>query len=135
MDQDEVRDNQEEKEEIKDIAEEENVVGLEEGDAAGLEEDTEEELTPQEVRRKASFIESFESVMIDELILAGVSFVLLYVVDYILKYFGYQVAQKGNMVFIIFVVVTLLYVSIMESTKSGNTFGKKVNKLKVYREQ
>ena len=49
--------------------------------------------------------------------------------DAILKLAGYAITQKFQMAFIIFMVVMVLYMSIMESGKTSTTIGKKISGL------
>jgi hypothetical protein len=75
---------------------------------------------------KASFIKNFCAVVVDELIIGLISVIALYIFDGLLSLGGYFVAQKFGIMFIIFVVVSILYTSIMETGKGGKTFGKKL---------
>jgi uncharacterized RDD family membrane protein YckC len=43
-----------------------------------------------------------------------------------LKIGGYLISQKISMLFIIFVLVSIIYNSVMEATKNGRTLGKKL---------
>lgn len=75
--------------------------------------------------KKIPFLNSLSAVISDEAIIGIISLVLLYLGDFLLKYAGYAITQKVSMLFIIFVVVSVLYTSISEATKSGKTLGKK----------
>jgi uncharacterized RDD family membrane protein YckC len=95
-----------------------------------VEESVNEELETEELQEhagenKGSFIKSLSAVIIDEAIIGIISVALLYIADALLKYAGYAITQRVSMLFIIFVVVSVIYTSISESTKSGKTIGKK----------
>ncbi|SHI47617.1 RDD family protein [Clostridium cavendishii DSM 21758] len=67
--------------------------------------------------------------IIDQTIAIGLSVALLFVFNAILKIFGYEVAQRQPVFFIIFVIVNVIYSPIMESTKVKATLGRKLLKL------
>jgi len=78
---------------------------------------------------KPSFVDAFKANIIDLIVIGAVSTIGVYVADAILKLAGYAISQKFQMTFIIFMVIMLLYMSIMESGKSSATIGKKVSGL------
>lgn len=78
---------------------------------------------------KPTFVNTFLASIIDLIIIGVVSTVIVYATDAVLKLSGYAIAQKFQMTFIIFMVVMVLYTSIMESGKTSATFGKKVSGL------
>ena len=83
--------------------------------------------------RKPNFFASCAAAISDAVIIGVLSFVLLYVIDFILrKIVGVYIVDKNQMLFILYVVVSLLYVSILESTL-GFTVGKTVLGIKVAR--
>lgn len=73
---------------------------------------------------KKSFLKSLIAAIVDEAIIGVISVALLYVGDFILRAIGYFISGKISMLLIIFVVVSILYPAIMESTKKGNTIGR-----------
>lgn len=80
---------------------------------------------------KVSFLNSLAAVFIDEAIVGVISFGVLYLVDLLMRSIaGYYIVEKAPMYLIIFVIITLFYTSIMENKKNGQTFGKKIMKLK-----
>lgn len=111
--------NIEEAAELSEVNEETNI-----NEAEELEEQEEKPL-------KKSFFRTFEAALIDGIIMGMISFVLLYVINFFMKFAGYYIVQKLPMMFIIYAVVSILYPSIMEATKAGSTFGKKLSSLKV----
>ena len=83
--------------------------------------------------KKPSFFASCAATISDAIIIAVLSYVLLYVVDFIMRYtIGLYIVEKNQMLFLLYVVVSLLYVSILES-KLGFTVGKTVFGIKVVR--
>jgi uncharacterized RDD family membrane protein YckC len=75
---------------------------------------------------KASFIKSLSAIIVDEVIIGIISIIVLFVFEALLKLGGYFISQKISITFLIFVVVSILYTSIMETKKNGNTIGKKL---------
>ena len=75
---------------------------------------------------KPTFVDTFKASIIDLIIIGGISIVGVFVVDAILRLSGYFITQKFQMSFVIFMVVMVLYMSIMESGKTSTTIGKKI---------
>ncbi|MEG1254600.1 RDD family protein [Clostridium sp.] len=67
--------------------------------------------------------------IIDQAIGLAVSFVLLYVFNIIIRFFGYRVADKVAVFLIIYVLFNVLYGIILEATKLRKTIGKSIFKL------
>lgn len=83
------------------------------------------------VNNKVSFKDAFSSISVDILITAALSVVGIILFDVILRVAaGYYVKEKASVFLIIYLIMTLLYTSIMESSK-GNTIGKRLAKLKL----
>jgi len=78
---------------------------------------------------KPNFIDTFKANFIDLVVIGGISAVTVIVADAILKLAGYTISQKFQMAFIIFMVVMVLYMSIMESGNKSSTLGKKISGL------
>lgn len=78
---------------------------------------------------KPNFLDTFKANLIDLVVIGGISAVGVYVADAVLKLTGYFITQKFQMAFIIFMVVMVLYMSIMESGKKSTTIGKKISGL------
>jgi len=75
---------------------------------------------------KPTFMNTCMASIIDLIVIGAVSTVLLFVADAVLKLSGYAITQMFQMSFVIFMVVMVLYMSIMESGKMSATLGKKV---------
>lgn len=78
---------------------------------------------------KPNFIDTFKANIIDLVVIGGISAVGVFVADAVLKLAGYTITEKFQMSFIIFMIVMVLYMSIMESGKNSTTIGKKVSGL------
>ncbi|MGH4138211.1 RDD family protein [Clostridium sp.] len=81
--------------------------------------------------KKPNLLDTFKANIIDLAIIGGISAVLVFAADAILRLTGYAISQKFSMSFIIFMVVMVLYMSIMESGKGSNTVGKKISGLTI----
>ena len=79
--------------------------------------------------KKPILLDTFKANIIDLIVIGAASTVVVYVSDAILKLAGYAISQKFQMTFILFMVIMVLYMSIMESGKSSATIGKKVSGL------
>ena len=82
---------------------------------------------------KPRFIDAFKASLIDIILVGAVSTAGVYLADVLLKLAGFSIAQKFQMSFIVFMVVMLLYMSIMESSKKSATIGKKISGLIITR--
>lgn len=80
---------------------------------------------------KPRFIDTLKASLIDLIVIGVISTGLVFIADSILRLTGYFVTQKFQMSFIIFMVVMVLYTSIMESGKSSTTIGKKLSGLTI----
>lgn len=80
---------------------------------------------------KPRFIDTLKASLIDLIVIGVISTGLVFMADSILRLTGYFVTQKFQMSFIIFMVVMVLYTSIMESGKSSTTIGKKLSGLTI----
>jgi cation transport ATPase len=78
----------------------------------------------KKVATKSPFLKSLLATVVDEVIIGIISVALLYLTDFILRAAGYFISGKISMLFIIFVVVSILYPIIMECSKKGNTIGR-----------
>ncbi|KYH28613.1 RDD family protein [Clostridium colicanis] len=91
----------------------------------------EESVGNSDIISKVSFKDAFMSSILDILITGAISIAGLYIFDFILRIAaGYYVKEKVSVFLIIYLIVTLLYTTIMESSKSGNTIGKRAANLK-----
>lgn len=105
-----------------------------EGDPEDTEsEEVFEKIIDENSGKKPSFFASCAATISDAVIIVVASYILMYVVDFILRIaVGLYIVEKSQMLFLIYVVVSLLYVSILES-KLGFTVGKTVFGTKVTR--
>ena len=76
--------------------------------------------------RKPNFIDTFKASLIDLIVIGGISTIGVFGADALLRLTGYGITQKFQMAFIIYMVVMVLYMSIMESGKTSATLGKKI---------
>ncbi|MDP4146001.1 MAG: RDD family protein [Bacillota bacterium] len=80
---------------------------------------------------KVSFAQSIISTLIDQIILGAGSTALVYLIDFILrKGPGLYFADIFSAIFIVYVVATLIYNSVMVATKKA-TVGQKLQQLMV----
>lgn len=80
---------------------------------------------------KVNFKDTFVASIIDILVTLGISIVALFIIDGLLRVAaGYYIVKKIEMIAIIYLIVSLLYTSIMQS-KNCDTVGMKVAKLKI----
>ncbi len=96
--------------------------------------DCKEEKNNEEVERApksklASFFPRVIAMVLDQTILIGLSFALLYLFELALKPFGLMVVDRPSIYFIIFVITNIFYGPITESTKLKNTLGKAILKI------
>jgi uncharacterized RDD family membrane protein YckC len=75
---------------------------------------------------KVSYIKSLSAIIVDEVIIGIISIILFYIFEALLRLGGYFISQKISMIFVLFVVVSILYISFMEASKAGKTLGKKL---------
>lgn len=80
---------------------------------------------------KPRFLDTFKASILDLIVIGGISTALVFIGDSILRLTGYYINQKFQMSFIIFMVVMVLYMSIMESGKLSTTLGKKLSGLSI----
>lgn len=78
---------------------------------------------------KPTFFDAFKASIIDLVVIGVVSTVGVFAADAVLRLAGFAITQKFEMLFIIFMVVMVLYMSIMESGKKSATIGKKASRL------
>lgn len=83
--------------------------------------------------KKITFFRSFLANIVDSAICLGVAYVFEFLFDIIIKSpaIGYMVTNKVSVLFIIFVIVSIIYTSVMESCFKGETLGKGLFNIKV----
>ena len=79
--------------------------------------------------KNPTVLDTFKANIIDLIVIGGVSTVGVFAGDTVLRLAGYAIKQKFQMIFILFMIIMVLYMSIMESGKSSATIGKKVSGL------
>lgn len=80
--------------------------------------------------------DTFVSSITDILITSAISAAGLFLGNGILKSAtGYYIKEKATMFMIIYIIVSLLYTSIMESGKNADTIGKRASKIKLTKTQ
>ena len=84
------------------------------------------ENSDEEKSMKPKFIDTFKANLLDLVVIGGISTILVFLSDIILKFAGYTISAKFQMTFVIFMIVMVLYMSIMESGKNHATLGKKI---------
>ena len=80
---------------------------------------------------KPSFIDTFKASLIDLIAIGGISTAGVFIADAVLRLTGYGITQKFQMTFVIFMVVMVIYMSIMESGKNSATLGQKIARLNI----
>lgn len=113
----------------KDAQEEvmEEAVGSEEQDLASQENLVTEEENESRKGEKPSFLQRFQSTLIDQIFVGALSLILLYIFDGIIGLLGFRVIDKLGIYLIAYALLSIIYPPIIESTKFGNTIGKKAS--------
>lgn len=75
--------------------------------------------------------DSFISIIIDQAISLGISAAILFIIDGIMHLFGWKIANREGMFIIFFVIVNVIYNTILHKSKASNTFGEKLAHLKL----
>ncbi|MCY6371769.1 RDD family protein [Clostridium ganghwense] len=114
--------------------EEENIKAVVEADEEQLQNQSEKvEIQDYEAKDKISFLDTFKANLIDIIATGVISIAALYIFDILLRATaGYYVKEKISMLAIFYLISSLLYTSIMES-KSADTIGKRVSKIKIHK--
>jgi uncharacterized RDD family membrane protein YckC len=73
------------------------------------------------------FLKRILSGIIDQVISIALALILLIVIKFLIGFMGYYITQKESMFLLIYIIVNVLYRPILESTKLGDTIGKKLN--------
>lgn len=72
----------------------------------------------------------FIANLVDQVIALAIAGILELVFDFVIKFMGYQVADKLGILLVMYVIVSCLYTPIFENVGIGkNTIGKKIFKL------
>lgn len=84
---------------------------------------------------KNTFLKRFEAVVIDQIFTGAVAYILLLVFDIAIRYgLGFYIADMLGMYLIFYIVCSVIYPLIIESTKLKNTIGRKFAGLKTVAE-
>ena len=113
----------------KDAQEEvlEEAVDSEEQDLASQENLVTEEENESRKGEKPSFLQRFQSTLIDQIFVGALSLILLYIFDGIIGLLGFRVSDKLGIYLIAYALLSIIYPPIIESTNFGNTIGKKAS--------
>lgn len=103
----------------------------EEAESNVSEENKEIEIKAEDKIKGVSGKDSFISIMIDQAISLGISAAALFIIDAIMKLFGWQISDKEGMFIIFFVIVNVVYNTVMHTLKASSTFGEKLAHLKI----
>lgn len=88
--------------------------------------------TSNENVERITFKDTLLASVIDVVLTGVVSTAILFLLDGILRITaGYYISAKISMLAIIYLIVFIIYTSIMESSKNANTIGKRAANLKV----
>lgn len=85
------------------------------------------EVEVKEDSTKLIFFKRVLSGVIDQIILIALSLILLLVLNGILKLFGFYIAEREPMFFILYVISNILYGPICKLSKLNTTIGTKIN--------
>ena len=113
-------------EEVKDIDSSNEVEGNEQIIESVKEELSYSENLNEEKSAKPSFMDTLKANLLDLIVIGGISTIMVFLADVVLKFAGYTISEKFQMSFVIFMVIMVLYMSIMESGKNSATLGKKI---------
>lgn len=86
-----------------------------------------EEVEVKEVGNGIIFFKRVLSGIIDQIIVIVISLILLLVFNFILKLFGFYIAEREPMFFILYVITNILYGPICKLSKLNTTIGTKIN--------
>ena len=113
-------------EEVKDIDSNNEVNSNEQIIESVNEEISYSENLNEEKSAKPSFMDTLKANLLDLIVIGGISTIIVFISDVVLKFAGYTISEKFQMSFVIFMVIMVLYMSIMESGKNSATLGKKI---------
>jgi hypothetical protein len=109
---------------------------IENGNTVNIENTSSEDNSTANIENKVSFGDAFISTLVDIITTGLISVVGLFIFNAILKAAaGYYIKEVIPMFLIVYLIVALLYGSIMVSSKGADTIGKRVARLKVVKTQ
>ncbi|WP_454053663.1 RDD family protein [Clostridium sp. Marseille-Q7071] len=82
-----------------------------------------------------SFKEIFKTTIIDLLVMLGISAFSTVILDFVLRLFGYFVAEKIQTILVLYLITYIIYNVVMTLKKNGMTFGQKASKLKLVKSE
>ncbi|WP_461614655.1 RDD family protein [Clostridium sp. Marseille-QA1073] len=82
-----------------------------------------------------SFKEIFKTTIIDLLVMLGISAFSTVILDFILRIFGYFIAEKIQTILVLYLITYIIYNVVMTLKKDGMTFGQKASKLKLVKSE
>lgn len=82
-----------------------------------------------------SFKEIFKTTIIDLLVMLGISAFSTVILDFILRIFGYFIAEKIQTILVLYLITYIIYNVVMTLKKNGMTFGQKASKLKLVKSE
>ncbi|AOR22697.1 RDD family protein [Clostridium taeniosporum] len=81
-------------------------------------------------KNKPSLLKRIFAGVIDQVVTLAISGLLLIVFDFIIKFIGYMVAMPLGILIIFYFIINVIYISLMDSTKSGQSIGKRIFNIK-----
>lgn len=90
---------------------------------------TEEKIEEDVVKEESKAMRGIRKLLvgvIDQIVIFAASLVVLMIFDFILRLTGFFVAQKEQVILIIYALLNVIYIPICEATKFKKTIGKKV---------
>ncbi|ATD55845.1 hypothetical protein [Clostridium chauvoei] len=90
---------------------------------------TEEKIEEDVVKEESKAMRGIRKLLvgvIDQIVIFAASLVVLMIFDFILRLTGFFVAQKEQVILIIYALLNVIYIPICEATKLKKTIGKKV---------
>lgn len=83
---------------------------------------------PVEGTNKRSFVAMLGANIIDQCICVLAAMVVVLVITFVLPFMGYRVANSAMIILIVYIIINILYTTILQSTKTGKTLGGKIFK-------
>lgn len=88
------------------------------------------------VKSPISFLTALKANVIDMLIIASISIAILLIGDFLLRIlFGMFVADMISMLLILIIIVSIVYNTIMQSSKKNSTFGQRAAEIFIKKRQ
>ncbi|MDR5586166.1 MULTISPECIES: RDD family protein [Clostridium] len=81
-------------------------------------------------KEKPSLLKKIFASVIDQLVTMALSGVSLIIFDFIIKFIGYKVSMPLGILIMFYFIVNVLYMPLMEKTKSSKSIGKRIINIK-----